>query len=364
MILCSCVEKYTKIENAVYFYDAQVSEMKKIATDDQERHFQVPIRASKVVDATVQIDLEVDADYLADYNEENGTKLMLLPESVYSLTSFSTEIEAGEINADQITLTVSGFSQEMMDSGNSYALPLKLVSSSSECKELSGSEKILYICDPVIVASAPVLTCRNETAIDFDEPFSLSNWTLEAKVRKTGLSDEMNVFHHVIFMLPCDGPNVFIAFGDMGNQLNTLQVKNGTMKVRSEFEWSNDKWYHLAATKIGGKIYVYVNGELRSQGAVDEVNIITGFSLLGGCQYFRQDARYSEIRLWDHVRSSTELQNNIHAVSPDSEGLLVYLKCNEGEGNVFKNYGSTEKDFIANSTLTWEHGYRSDTWFD
>lgn len=69
--------------------------------------------------------LAIDQAALDAYNKANGTNYIALPETHYTLPDNIT-IKAGAYNADP-HFTLSSFSEEMNASGESYALPVRLV---------------------------------------------------------------------------------------------------------------------------------------------------------------------------------------------------------------------------------------------
>lgn len=63
----------------------------------------------------------------------------------------------------------------------------------------------------------------------------------------------------------------------------------------------------------------------------------------------------SELRIWNRVLTADELANATrrYGVDPKSEGLVTYWKCDEGQGNVIKDYTSYRND-LASDGLKWE----------
>ena len=115
---------------------------------------------------------------------------------------------------------------------------------------------------------------------------------------------------------------------------------------------ANDgNWHHIAwtwrssdgATKLlKDGIQVY-SGTLRAGGAPNPANLIVGQeqdSYGGG---FQAEQAFlgviDEIRIWDDVRTQTEIQDNMYSELTGGEsGLVGYWNFNEGEGSVAHNF--------------------------
>ena len=365
-------DTYDVINDAIYLFEAQSSQLKKISTDDQDHQFQIPVRASRPVREDVQVEIQIDEDFIDRYNEENGTELVLLPEAMYSLSSTHSEIFSGELNAEQIVLTVKGFPEEMSRNGASYAIPVKLLSNSSNYRTLDGSDQIMYICDPVITTSAAILTVKSgqyyHESFRFDRTEHIDDYTLELKLRKEGLVNGAHVHTNLIFAFINEDVSHIVshlAFGDMGNNAACIQMNWINQKVRGQLVWESDKWYHVAVVKKDGKVSIYRNGVLDTVLDVIGDHEYKGFRLAQlERDFWRGDAHYSELRVWNYARTIGQIMDNIHAVDPTSPGLLSYYKFNEGSGQVIKDYGSMGHDIELLNPIVWEHDLRSDTWFD
>ena len=136
------------------------------------------------------------------------------------------------------------------------------------------------------------------------------------------------------------GDTALLRFGDVGpSSANNIQfvlfIGGGQIKLNGSYEFSDDTWYHLAATYNGSQMILYVNG------IVDETRNQTGNFISNDTFYFGNslnENRYftgqmDDVRIWNDVRTQTEIQNNMYNELTGSEdNLVVYYKLNEGSG--------------------------------
>ncbi|AKD02114.1 hypothetical protein PKOR_01870 [Pontibacter korlensis] len=99
-------------------------------------------------------------------------------------------------------------------------------------------------------------------------------------------------------------------------------------------------WSHVAVVYGAGYVTTYLNGQFAHSRAVtgvvgDKVATQNDFRIggrQGSSQFFK--GAIDEVRVWKEVRSEVEIQDNMHRVLPESEGVLVgNWRMSEGEGN-------------------------------
>lgn len=146
------------------------------------------------------------------------------------------------------------------------------------------------------------------------------------------------------------------------------KLSNSNMKVNL------NEWTHIAVTFGEGTVKVFINGEEKGSTTTNvpaSVNFgithndeqapqgqqITRCFWVGYSYESTRDFQgmMSELRIWNRALTADELANEArrYSVDPKSEGLVTYWKCDEGQGNVIKDYTSYRND-LASDGLKWE----------
>ena len=113
-------------------------------------------------------------------------------------------------------------------------------------------------------------------------------------------------------------------------------------KMAAGLEYNGPDTAFTGYTETEGKaakvIALYLDGEQVVQKSAPR-NTVTFkyFALLPQPSYCNTTISFSEVRLWNVARTSTQLKNNVNNVDPKSEGLLGYWKMNEGHGYTFED---------------------------
>lgn len=173
-----------------------------------------------------------------------------------------------------------------------------------------------------------------------------------------------------------------VRLGDVGIPWNQVQVcwdsgRQGSWgNVEGKLSNSNMKvnlneWTHIAVTFGEGTVKVFINGEEKGSTTTDvpaSVNFgiahndeqgtrITRCFWVGYSYEKVRDFRgmMSELRIWNRTLTASELAEEArrYGVDPKSEGLVTYWKCDEGQGDVIKDYTSYRND-LASDGLKWE----------
>ena len=176
-----------------------------------------------------------------------------------------------------------------------------------------------------------------------------------------------------------------VRLGDVGIPWNQVQVcwdsgGQGTWgNVEGKLSNSNMKvnlneWTHIAVTFGEGTVKVFINGVEKGStttGVPASVNFgvahndeqapqgqpITRCFWVGYSYESVRDFRgmMSELRIWNRALTASELAEEArrYDVDPKADGLVTYWKCDEGQGDVIKDYTSYRND-LASDGLKWE----------
>lgn len=355
----ACQSEYDIIENGVYLTDAQSAQAKRVTIDDKGTSTQVSARLGAPTEQDVTVNYGFDEAALQAYNAKNGVDYQLLPEKYYSFSETQATIKAGEVSSVPVDLIIKPF-DEGVDATKKYAIPVSIVSTSG-ADIIQASSSLMILIDQVIVTTVPYLNNGNHITISPTEPLTgLNSWTLEWNLCMDAFNRN-NVTQWTINGL--DGKvTVYTRFGDVTCEQNQFQAKIGSNKPASITRFTPNKWYHLALTYDGANIRFYVDGKLdfimphSTPGEIFAFKDIT-FANAVNMQYTLK-GKVSELRVWSVARSQAEIENNMYVVSPDSQGLEVYWKCNEGNGTVIKDYSNHGRDGQLKMEATWESGVR------
>lgn len=298
-----------------------------------------------------------DQSVLDAYNKQNGTGFIMLPSDMYSLPSDIT-IKAGALNADEVKIAIKAFTKDMTDSGESYALPLRLVAKDGSLPAMGTTGAYVITANSIIEFAAPVLNGNTPTTVDMSPgDITVNQFTVEMRFQIKGFSENQALF---------DGggsgdSQVYIRLEDPIGTYNLIQIVGKGTYLNAITPFEKNKWQHLAIVFDGSKYLIYVNGKLDAQkdvpaGAVTFSGIKFASS---GPAYFRNDCLYNEVRLWGKALNETQIKNNMNSVSVKADGLKAYWKMNDGEGNTFKDYTGNGYNATAAGTIRWIPGILS-----
>ncbi len=207
----------------------------------------------------------------------------------------------------------------------------------------------------------------NNTALDFDGTddyvstnytTQLDSWTVECWVK--GDNAPTSGFSRVIFR----GANFQINWNhDDVNYRGSIALEDGPDGYASGWCSASfgtleaDIWYHLVATYDGDNLKAYKNGILiTDNGWPDGYATSTSQQLIlgsaGADQYFQGEI--DEVRIWNDVRSATEIRENMClTLDGDEDGLVAYYRLNEASGTTA--YDATGNGY--NGTITGSAGW-------
>lgn len=355
----ACQSEYDIIENGVYLTDAQSAQAKRVTIDDTGATTRLSSRLGAPAESDVTVNYGFDAAALQAYNAKNGVDYQLLPEKYYSFSEAQATIKAGEVSSAPVDLIIKPF-DEGVDATKKYAIPVSIVSASG-ADVLQASSSLMILIDQVIVTTVPYLNRGNNISVTLDEPLTgLNAWTVEWNLCMDAFNRN-NVTQWSLNDLAGKAA-VYTRFGDVTCDPNQFQAKVGEGKPQSVTRFTAKKWYHLAFTYDGANLRLYVDGKLDftySHSSPGEVFAFKTISFGNGVKsQYTLNGKVSELRVWSVARSQAEIENNMYVVSPDSPGLEIYWKCNEGSGTLIKDHSGHDRNGQLKMEATWESGVR------
>jgi hypothetical protein len=129
-------------------------------------------------------------------------------------------------------------------------------------------------------------------------------------------------------------------------------------EVRSTSTVTTGKWVHVAATRnlVSGVVLVYVDGVLEGS-AQAGTNTLADASLMtigGRAEGTFYTGLLSELRLWNRVRSQSELLADTHRrLSGDEPGLVALYPFDDGGGSIARDLGPNGHDAPFAGPLSW-----------
>lgn len=327
------------LDNAFYISEASSSNMQKVILNETDgAQVSATVRCASLLDKDVTVRLELSQEALDDYNRRNGTDLQMLPSDAHNFSPMDVTLKAGTSVSDRIMVSVKPYTDEMMESGIKYALPLSITSVSDGTPALQVKKTMIYTFEQVIVTTGFQINAMSSAFVPLHKKFAINAYTLEMRVAPRGLGKENEAF---FMMYPEDGSE-YSGKGEIYCRFQIDNSLNIKIKYNENYTWAGPlttKWYHVALVCTGdGNLITYINGaEVLRENKPDygTANYLEKAFFGAASQTWHTNSYcYSEVRFWSIARSKSQIADNMYAVNPQSEGLEAYWKCNEGEGTV------------------------------
>jgi len=370
--MTSCGDaKYDALDTHAYIEEALSSTSRKVTVEvTGETHTTLNVHLSNLSSVDNHYRLIVDPAVLDAYNKQNGTGYILLPEDSYTLPE-SIVVKAGQYASDALTIALKAFSQEMMKSGESYALPVRLVSQDSDVPTMENTGTFVILAESIVEFSAPMFIGAPQLkAPKFTEtPETYAQYTVEVRFQ---VSDTNNRDRAVFKNGGDETHFVLLRFEDPQSDNENYKahslvqvVGRNRLYLNPSNSFSPNEWQHLALVCDGSSYRLYINGA--DSGVLSIPTGPTTFSdvnwfSLGDDAFSRWGTTkilVSEARIWSVARSASQIQNNMTQVSPKSAGLEAYWRFNEGSGNVFEDATGKGHTLVTSATPTWIDGILS-----
>ena len=336
--IVSCGDaKYDTLDTHAYIEEALSSTSQKVTVQATGESFTtLNVHLSNLSSTDNHYKLVTDQSVLDTYNHINGTGYIMLPKDYYTLPETIT-VKAGQYAADALSIALKAFSQEMMKSGESYALPVKLVSQDGSISPMENTGTFVILAESIIEFSAPMFVgAPSLKANKFTEsPETYSQYTIEVRFQVANTADR----DRAVFKNGGDDANfILLRFEDPQSDNENYKahslvqiVGRNRLYLNPSNSFKPNEWQHLALVCDGSNYRLYRN-----------------------CKILM-----SEARIWSVVRSASQIQNNMTQVSPKSVGLEAYWRFNEGQGNVFEDATGKGHTLTTSATPTWIDGILS-----
>ncbi|NPD44951.1 LamG domain-containing protein, partial [Lentimicrobium sp. S6] len=128
-----------------------------------------------------------------------------------------------------------------------------------------------------------------------------------------------------------------------------------------------DVWTHVAIIADGSGSKLYINGILDDTGGVADFYFNTfrfGGQFTAG-YYEGIDGMMDEVRLWNVVRTESEIRENMYqSLVGDESGLVAYFNLDNTYGAVAQSYPAEANDGSIGGGVTWLSSTAFNTWLN
>jgi len=334
-LLASCENaEYSPLSNQAYIAQTNTNgnSSQNITIGTSAVTSSVNVRLSDLATQDYTFEVVSDTTALAEYNQRNET-------------------------------SYNPLTQALKDSGQKYAVALRLKSKDGKYDVLNSGSSMVYILDQVVYQAVPIINATHNIHFAMRQTYDLSQWTVEMNVNMSKLGTALGELNNQTLFGAWgnDGGEIYTRFGDAPIEGNRLQIKTQGTQMNSKQLFNANQWYHLAFVCTGTKLYLYVNGALdNSMDLPGKATNLSNRFNFGNTDYLKANVMVSELRFWTVARSQAQIANNMYACDPKSTDLEAYWKLNEGQGDTFNDatgHGNTGK---CVAVPTWEQNVRID----
>lgn len=338
------------------------------------------IHMSDAAAADSHYKLTVDPSVLDEYNRINGTSYIVLPEGQYKFPD-DIVVKAGQYNAEETTITLEAFTQDMVNSGESFALPVRLVSTDGNYAVMPNTGTYVILTENIVQFSAPQFMGGADLHSPeyASDPESYSQYTVEARFQISDTGNRNRAVFTTSDGEP-DGGSLLLRFEDPQSANNEhpahslVQIQLNGSYVNPTNHFDVNKWQHIAVTFDGTTYRIYVNGI--DSGKLDGGKPCLKFNGIGwftdgdgnetgwwnGCKIL-----VSQVRIWSVARNAAQIQNSMTQVSPKATGLEAYWRMDEGKTEqredgtytIFEDATGKGHTLETKRNVTWVEGILS-----
>lgn len=346
--LTSCQDDYENVSDDNKIWSPSVDRVSLTLLDGKASEVTktLNVTMAQPVNYDVNVTYGATPEKLEDYKAIYGGDPVLLPEENYTFNETTALIEAGAVTSSSISITFTGILD--LDDSKVYVLPVSIVGSPIPALP---SRNTTYF---VFRGAALINTVGNMTGTclrfvnEGQTPMlgGMSQMTFECLIRPDALTKQIST------LIGIEG-RWLIRIGDAGVPSNQIQVAASPNVTDPAWQLEANKWTFVTLTYDGatGAVDVYFNGvkkgstQTTGRGSVnwnvasDDRACYIGYSY-DTDRDFQGDM--SEVRVWNRVLTPADLaeRNHFYRVDSDAEGLVLYLKFDEGAGNTIHDYAN------------------------
>ena len=306
----------------------------------------------------VTITYSVDESQVGFYNLFYYSEAQMLPKENYSFDSMNATIQVGSVKSSETNITFSGL--DKLDNENLYVLPVSIASSSVDV--LPSARTMYYVFQGAALINIVTNMRENFFKLNLTNPGVLNGITTltaeillkpdDFKTEEAGISSVFGIEGQFL-----------IRIGDSGIPNTQIQLATNNGNV-TDAAWSLSigKWQHIAFTfdSATGAADIYIDGVHKGSTQTSNYRSAVNWGVedfhigksYNNNRYF--DGDFSEIRIWNRILSSEEInaKNHFYLVDPESDGLVGYWKANEGVGAAWTDK-TGNNDAKAANTVIW-----------
>ncbi len=184
--------------------------------------------------------------------------------------------------------------------------------------------------------------------------YNNSTITIEAWINSTSTASEEE-----IVSWGTTGTSNVVEFRMNSGKLQFGMDVGAWSVVTSTASINTGNWVHIAVTKSGNTVKLYVNGKLDATGtitATPSVNQMTIANVFQNGSYhssrYEFPGKIDEVRIWNIVRTEAEIKANMFKEIGTNANLIGYYKMSDGSGTTLTdNSGNGKNGTLTNGPL-------------
>lgn len=179
-----------------------------------------------------------------------------------------------------------------------------------------------------------------------------ASFTIEAWVKPMGSGTRTIIGKYKLLT-----EGTYVLGIDVNNMLFITRGISPATTTTSATTVPNDVYTHIAVSFNGSVVKLYVNGQLDitaadgSAGTSPTIDVVMGASYHNSgslINYF--SGSIDEVKVWNTVRTQTEIASNINnEIKTSLTGLVAYYKCNDGSGTTLTDSKTGPNGTLVNS---------------